>query len=494
MSKVILLKEIILSEGRKEFLKARYVDTNKVPYDAFNKILDADPTAPKYLYSNWLLNQYSKLKKKGDINRLNIFMDDLYKYKEDYLTLFNRLGHKYSKGRDINSYSLEEFESDSKELLRTNSAKANEVDPETGKTVRFPELLIGTTPTHYIYKLNEEKAPKEKGFKISQKLGAGTRWCTAATDRGPEHYCKYTKASSLYIFYPKSREVTDKYQLYYGPGELNFGESELKDYLDDEILFTRNLHADYQYPEVFKTLLPGMDIIKKEVDPEQADIHAFTKIIMMYKAGKLNSDKFIEKFQQFVEYVNNKKHTQRKKLAVSLDHTLFNSLEQMDDLAGIVIVLASTAGIVAVYKDDINSFQEAKEDILKHGETLLQGAALIYLRNVIESEKSDLTTGQIFDTIFDVLGYNLNDTFTGSYTAIFGEKYFDVGIKKPLIGKDKDIEGKTDFYILALDTEHVENFTADLFPPTPSGKVYVEKDPRKVTNLLDQFYTDMQTF
>lgn len=195
--KKIIYEQIQLDENRVEYLKDKFVNSDKIEPELFDEIVNADPTTEKK-YLQWLLNQYIKVQ--SSEREKELFFEDLYKMTE-YLQLFDRLKNNFIN-TDINQYkNYRDFFKNAVEVEKTLSGKNISAGVPLDDIIK--SLYIGEVAGYKVYKLPKGRTDL---LRASRALSADTKWCTKNTDE----FKKYISEDSLYIF----TNGEDKYQFH----------------------------------------------------------------------------------------------------------------------------------------------------------------------------------------------------------------------------------------------------------------------------------------
>ena len=171
---------------------------SKIPQDAFNQIIQSDPTYnqahPNKMgkFGKWLLSLYSS-------NRLKL--EDLYKAKE-YLSYFVKFNNVIEE-KDINKYkSLQD-------LYRVVETYIENPDQATSKQDAVRKAKEGAEK---VYEDSEWMIIVPHTQEASCYYGKGTQWCTAA-DKSDNMFDSYNEQGNLYININKRTQ--EKYQFHF---------------------------------------------------------------------------------------------------------------------------------------------------------------------------------------------------------------------------------------------------------------------------------------
>lgn len=222
---------------REQFLELNYKE--KVGDKVFQQIMETDPTYNKQ-YAQWIFNLFLKVETE---ERRKIFLEDLYKTKED-LSIFYKYKDRLSvELRDINRFKNTE------ELY--HSVKEISANPE--------QFYSKTELTKEIKKevdvlLDSEKwlvlIPKTKNTSIL--YGKGTRWCTASEQYN--YFETYSKDGPLYIIIDKQADPSNKnYQKSY-KHQFHFESSQFMDAEDVSIDYENFLYENPELLRAFSSL------------------------------------------------------------------------------------------------------------------------------------------------------------------------------------------------------------------------------------------------
>ena len=247
-----------LVENRSEVLHKKYVESNKIDNNTFDKIKDADPTTNKE-YVEWLCQiwLYGNLK-----------LEDLYKATE-YLTLYSKVKHKligdqkniYSAVQSTETY-IDNFNGKSQQKTRkVSKLKINSLQSLYQIVKEFENVPVTNSE-----KANDAKKDAKKVYEdhkwivvvpeteaASCYYGANTQWCTAS--KNYNHFDQYNKQGPIYININK--ETKEKFQFHLESDQFMDEEDsqiDLKDffYINKNLaIFYRNLWRDRLYKENF---------------------------------------------------------------------------------------------------------------------------------------------------------------------------------------------------------------------------------------------------
>jgi hypothetical protein len=180
----------ILCEGKVDDLRTQYVTTNKIPEHAFERLVEIDKTDTKK-YLQWMCKRFSEERDHQNLVRL-----------QKYIPFFDDLVNKnkiQGAERDINYYKTIEMLYDKVKHFEENKEAA-----KTGGEIER-EIAAGADK---VFENDKVLIVKPKTKEASCKYGAGTKWCTAATDSSnwfKQYYLD--RGVTLYYVIPKIKDV-----------------------------------------------------------------------------------------------------------------------------------------------------------------------------------------------------------------------------------------------------------------------------------------------
>ena len=213
-----------------------------VPFDVFNKMVDADPSKNK-MYTQWMLNTFTRHIKNGETDEAERFFSEDLPLAEEYLKIFEKNKRKKRfKNRSSNTFILKGIKNPSDiNQYKSLSQLYDAVDPFIDKDPSNMERVMN----EFVDNGKAEMPVRDRKFTLfipkckeaSLIFGEFTGWCTAK-DSGSmfEHYRtkpEYRKPngsdSDIYIVIDNrffSGELKTNY-LY----QLHFESSQVKDRL-----------------------------------------------------------------------------------------------------------------------------------------------------------------------------------------------------------------------------------------------------------------------
>ena len=238
-------KKRVNKVDRKKFLEDTFRD--KVGKKVFDEILDSDPTFNKQ-YAQWIFGQYLKTedesKKSGE---KNLFLEDIYKIKNDLKKFYKFNGRLDLQNRDINNlkdskalYDIVKHISENEEAFQSNS----EIVKETKK-----EITILLDSDNWMVLIPNTK-------KAAILYGAGTRWCTASDQY--QHFENYNKQGPLYILIDKKKNPKDEGYKKFGKYQFHFPTEQ---YMDSE-----DVRINGGYEELLQKNRELLDVFCKVTD------------------------------------------------------------------------------------------------------------------------------------------------------------------------------------------------------------------------------------
>lgn len=193
-----------LNEASIAQLQTQFVDSGKIPQEAFDDIKDA--TGGKGAYATWMTKKVADKVLKAE---------DIYKWK-DYFQMFNRRKKEF-KSPDINAYKTQD---DIKQFVKKAIELKNQEkeDPTkkkgVSKTDKFSDLKIGEVDGFDVYEIPKGRTDL---YNTSCELGSGTEWCTA-TGNTSNYFNQYIDEGPLYIFMKPGSD--EKYQFHFESGQF----------------------------------------------------------------------------------------------------------------------------------------------------------------------------------------------------------------------------------------------------------------------------------
>jgi hypothetical protein len=191
------IRETVVDEGRKEDLYKQFVETDKVPKEAFNFFVESDPTK-KQKYLQWMLKQYTLFpERKTHIKDVMIQFDKL-------------ISKEKIKGgdSDIFQYDLETLDKKISEISKEKT-KGEVKREEKSKATRIKET------DRYLIVVPES-------YESSCYYGANTKWCISG--RTASYWKEYwLRGVGIYIVIDKEKNKkyavavdphTDKKEVY----------------------------------------------------------------------------------------------------------------------------------------------------------------------------------------------------------------------------------------------------------------------------------------
>ena len=241
-----LAQRVLLDEGLNDIHAQYYSDIKR---DQFDKLIALDPTFQADqdklgTYGKWILNTFKQKRLKGaDLGRVNEILFDF----NDRKRFINP-----PEMRDINRYkTIDEIRT----ALDNIQLTANQVAKQARKAKQHADL---GEEAEFIGENDKWEIWSPKTYAASCKLGSGTRWCTASTSY-QGYYDSYTKSGKLYIFYPKSGDVTKKFQAHVKNG------IEVTTFMDADdrpsIEFATFIHQEGLLPALKASELKNVDAI-----------------------------------------------------------------------------------------------------------------------------------------------------------------------------------------------------------------------------------------
>ncbi len=241
-----LAHRVLLDEGLNDIHTQYYADIKR---DQFDKLVALDPTFNAEqdklgTYGKWILNAFKQKRLKGtDLGRVNEILFDF----NDRKRFINP-----PEMRDINRYkTLDEIRT----ALDNIQLTANQVAKQARKAKQYADL---GEEAEFIGENDNWEVWSPKTYAASCKLGSGTRWCTASTSY-QGYYDNYSKSGKLYIFYPKSGDITKKFQAHVKNG------IEVTTFMDADdrpsIEFATFIHQEGLLPVLKASELKNVDAI-----------------------------------------------------------------------------------------------------------------------------------------------------------------------------------------------------------------------------------------
>lgn len=171
------LRYVSLEESRKTAYD-KYVASNKLSEEVFNKLLSLDKTKTKK-YIDWACEQY--MQEKGTEEEI---MDLASKFDE-------AVSKNKIKTKDINALSFEEVKT------AVSEAPASKTEQKKSAVVEGSEVVFDS-PNVIVYRVDTEKA--------SQILGKGSKWCTSAEKDCAFNTYNKEKLQTGYIVHSKTKK------------------------------------------------------------------------------------------------------------------------------------------------------------------------------------------------------------------------------------------------------------------------------------------------
>lgn len=165
-----------------------------IPFDVFNKMVDADPSKNK-MYTQWMLNTFIRHIKSGEIDEAERFFSEDLPLAEEYLKIFekNKRKNKF-KNRPSNTFILKGIKNPSDiNQYKSLSQLYDAVDPFIDKDPSNMERLMNG----FVDRGKAEMPVRDRKFTLfipkckeaSFIFGEFTGWCTAKNSGGMfEHY------------------------------------------------------------------------------------------------------------------------------------------------------------------------------------------------------------------------------------------------------------------------------------------------------------------
>ena len=214
--------------------------------------LEARDPSPNKMYMMWLIRMYiNKSVKLADVNRQNW----LTRYHVGKIKRLIKPEHA-----DINRFkTYRDFETVMHEHYThiTTDSKSKGEEDRGNAEVFYEDAVIKVV------------IPKDEV--ASCRYGAGTHWCTAATE-GQNHFDRYNSDGTLYIFLPKDNSA--KYQLF-----LSYGSAEEIEFRDED--------DDWVNPVIIRTKWPGVyeKLMSVKDDTAGGRYHHLDALVVMQEPG-----------------------------------------------------------------------------------------------------------------------------------------------------------------------------------------------------------------
>ena len=200
LNEACLLEDI---EGMKKYYP-------NIPDNEFQSLVELDPTYKKGstnagTYGKWILGLANK--HNGKIEGAGHITDVLQRFNDNKKNLKNKDISSFKSIEDLENYLDDENSyrelSDRQKLRQTQKAVHNTDLEEDAELVHQDDSWTVYVP---------------KTYEASCKLGRGTTWCTASTERD-YYYNSYTSQGELYILI-NNRDPNEKYQFHFESGSF----------------------------------------------------------------------------------------------------------------------------------------------------------------------------------------------------------------------------------------------------------------------------------